>query len=162
FTAPFTRAPPMKPDTLVILGSTITALAVARHAWRLGLAAVIFDRSPGIACSSRIARHHVHDDADEALSLQRLFSLADSRLYLIATEDYWLRFIVKHRPALSAAFDRVLHPTNVVLELCLDKKKFAEWCQSQQLPSPALWSLADHDDLSRVHFPVFIRPAQTR
>jgi len=152
----------MKHETLVILGSTITALAVARHAWRLGLASVIIDRKPGIAFSSRLAKHQVYDDADEPLSLQRLCSLAGSRSYLIATEDYWVRFVVKHRPVLDAAFDRVLHPANTAIEVCLDKKKFAEWCQSQRLPSPALWTPSELDDLHRVRFPVFIRPAQTR
>jgi predicted ATP-grasp superfamily ATP-dependent carboligase len=152
----------MEHETLVILGSTITALAVARHAWSLGLSAVIVDHKPGIACSSRLATHRVHDDADEALNLQRLCSLGGSRSYLIATDDNWLRFLVKHRSALDAGFDRVLHPANATIEVCLDKNKFAEWCQSLQMSSPSLWSPEQLDDLSQLPLPVFIRPAQTR
>jgi hypothetical protein len=39
--------------SVVILGSTVTALGVLREAHRLGLSCLVFDTRPGIAMSSR-------------------------------------------------------------------------------------------------------------
>ncbi|HEU4922669.1 MAG TPA: hypothetical protein VFT23_06325, partial [Burkholderiales bacterium] len=127
--------------SIVILGSSVTALGVLREAHRLGLSCFVFDTREGIAMSSRygdrvLAREH----ADPGL-ISELIALGTSERGLIATEDRWLELIASHRAALEDAYDIVLAPSNETLRVCLDKAHFARWCLETGLPACRSWSL---------------------
>ena len=112
---------------LVILGNSLTALAVARAAHRQDLRPVLFDHEPGLAFKTRLATKVVCQSRDDDDILARLTSLAPNS-HLIAVSDDWIRFIVRHRERLDAAFGRVLHASNETLVTCLDKDRFAVFC----------------------------------
>ncbi len=149
---------------LVILGSGITALAVARCAHRLGLSPVVFDASAEVAAFSRLVRSEIHPQPWCDSILAELQQLGErGRSFLICTADAWLQFLILHRAQLETSYARILHPTNNVLSLCLDKGRFAEWCAANGLPVPrslpadAATGLEDTD----LPFPVMVRPAET-
>jgi predicted ATP-grasp superfamily ATP-dependent carboligase len=151
------------PDRLVVLGSGITALAVARCAHRLGLQPVVFDTSAQVATHSRLVRTEIHPEPWCDSILAQLLQLgAEKHSYLIATADTWLQFLILYRPRLEAAYEAILHPASAVLALCLDKGKFADWCETQQLPAPQRYRLEESsrsdDD---IRYPLLVRPAET-
>ena len=144
--------------SLVILGSTVTALGVLREARRLGLSCTIFDTRAGIAMRSRYAVSALSRESSDLAFLTALTSIGAKHCALIATEDRWLEFIVAHRDSLEAVFGDVLVPSNDALRICLNKAAFAAWCEEQALPSCRSWSL---DRLAEVRLPALIRPAST-
>lgn len=149
---------------LVILGSGITALAVARCARRLGLEPVVFDAAAEVAASSRLVLAEIHPQPWCDSILSRLQELGSQRKsLLICTADAWLQFLILHRAQLEAAYVRILHPANDVLALCLDKGRFADWCRANGLPVPRTFvpDTAPIAGESRLPFPVMVRPAET-
>ncbi|MDH3673804.1 MAG: hypothetical protein OES46_22035 [Gammaproteobacteria bacterium] len=151
--------------SLVILGSSLTALALARDAYGNKCSPIIFDRIPDIACHSRLAHVEPSKNTSEAELIRTITHLGgDRRNLLIATSDYWLNLIVKYRELLKEAYATVLHPRNNVLRLCLDKKKFALWCQEHGVTTPAVL-ITDRDPVksTRIYkqltYPVFLRPS---
>lgn len=149
----------MKPR-IVILGSSLTALAVARDAHARGLAPVVIDTDPGIALATRRAQRVVVADAEQALA--RVLDHAGAAHALVATGDDWLRFVVTHRARLAAAFGTILHPSNPTLEMLLDKHAFAQWCAAHDLPTPRTWVPDTAPRPAQLRFPLLVRPRATR
>lgn len=149
-------------STLVILGSSITALAVARDAHAHGLRPVVVDRRRGIASRSRWVDCVPVADLDDDATLASLHGCAGPDAALVASADQWLRFVVEHRPALDAAFGRVLHPPNTMLQVCLHKGRFAIWCRGNDLPTPPFWLPGSGPERpATLHWPMLLRPCQT-
>ncbi len=147
---------------IVILGNTVTALAVARDAAAHGLAAVLVDTQDGIAFRTRCAATHLLRDAGDIGVLEHLIHLARQMpSVLIATGDVWLRFLMRHRPALDREFASVLHPDNCALETCLSKAAFARWCREQSIEAPAAWLVGEEPRPADLALPMLIRPADT-
>lgn len=144
----------------MILGSSLTALAVARDAHARGLAPVVVDTQAGIALATRRAQRVLVAGADEALA--RVLDHAGAAHALVATGDDWLRFVVAHRTRLEAAFGRVLHPANPMLEILLDKHAFARWCVANALPTPRTWLPDAEPRPAQLRFPLLVRPRATR
>lgn len=146
---------------MVILGASITGLAVARHARDCKLNAVVVDSDDGPAFDSRSAAAVRVGSHSEAATIDRILSLGDSQAGLIATSDHWIRFVIEHRSRLGAAYKTIVHPANSTLELCLDKMKFSEWCNASALPCPVAWTPGRKPRPASLAFPVLIRPVQT-
>ncbi|HTE42866.1 MAG TPA: hypothetical protein VK629_18735 [Steroidobacteraceae bacterium] len=147
---------------LVILGSSLTGLAVARDAHALGLRAAVIDTDFGIGLRSRCAEPMLMPArTSQEDILQRVLSAATPRDYLIATSDFWLRFSVANRAVLDQAFRKVLIPSNATIETCLDKAKFGKWCREQQLSAPCTWSVDEEPRPTELKPPMLIRPAKT-
>jgi predicted ATP-grasp superfamily ATP-dependent carboligase len=148
---------------IVILGSSTSALAVARCAHRLELSPVVFDSAAEVAASSRYVQAEIHPAATQDGTLARLVQLArQQRSLLIATSDTWLRFLMLHRAVLQSCFTRILHPDNVTLATCLDKGRFASWCAQHQLPAPRRFDLPGPvATQAALPFPLLVRPAET-
>ena len=149
---------------LFILGGDETGLAVARNAARLGLRPVVIARSHDISVWSRLITCVLVDEpgGDDSLAILRALAAPGGRPPLVATNDPWLRFIMAHRAALDERFT-VLHPGNEVLDVCLNKRRFAEWCFAVGLPTPALVDVPPGVHLSpsvaqSLSFPLFLRP----
>jgi len=124
---------------LIVLGSDVTALAVVRDAYHLGVSSVVVDNRPGLATASRFAHAEVHAAARTADLVPRIRALAErAPSALLATSDVWLRALVAHRDELCASGMDILHPDNASLEVCLDKRRFAAWCADAWLPSSRL------------------------
>jgi len=152
-----------KPNRLVILGSSVTALAVARNAADLGMRPIVFDRGRDIATSTWRAEVRAFPGADSASLLEELLKAGmEAPACLIATSDAWLRFVAEHRDALQRPFAEVLQPTTSTLAICLDKTAFAAWCTEQKLPTPRCF---DANRIARdsemLPFPLLLRPQQT-
>lgn len=150
-------------SSLVVLGNTLTALAVVRDARNRGLNPILVDKSWGIACHTRRAHLYMLDPSHtEQEQLAHVLELgANKQNYLIATGDSWLRFIVRHRTALDGAFARVLHADNEALEICLNKTRFAQWCHDNDVPAPAAWFPGKEARPAELKLPLFLRPADT-
>ena len=148
---------------LVILGSSLTALAVARNAARLGMRPVIVDTQAGIAASTRKAAVDIVAGGDEPSVLSRVTDHAQpAPAWLVATSDAWLRFLIAHRALLELRFVQILHPGNAVLADCLEKSRFARWCAVNGIPAPASYAVETvQQDPASVRFPVLVRPAQS-
>ena len=145
-------------NSLVILGSTVTALGVLREAHRLGLSCVLFDTRAGVAMRSRYARPVVVPEHDDRVLLTALAGLGTKQCALIATEDRWLEFIRTSRTALEQSYGTVLVAPNESLRICLNKGAFSDWCEKQGLPACQTWSL---ERLAEVRLPALIRPVST-
>lgn len=147
----------------MVLGNTLTALAVVRDAHNQGLDPILVDKAWGIACHTRTARWELLNDANtEASQVDSLCELGANREnYLIATGDSWLRFIVRNRSALDAAFKHVLHARNEILEICLNKIRFAQWCREHDVPAPRAWFPLSEARPRALGLPLFLRPADT-
>ena len=76
--------------------------------------------------------------------------------WLIADSDHWLRFIVENRRSLEYA--TVLHPSDKVIETCLAKDRFSQWCRHSGFSTPEIVAADD----SAIRFPVVVRPNLTR
>jgi predicted ATP-grasp superfamily ATP-dependent carboligase len=139
---------------LVILGGTLTGLAVARDARRAGMRCRVFDIDGGaIRYSSAVDEYLSCASYDEALAD---LDKQDGEYWLIADSDHWLRFLVANRHRLGRAV--VLHPVNEAIEVCLSKHRFARWCEQQGFFTPRVVRPGDAD----VRFPVVVRPDSTR
>lgn len=149
-------------STLVILGASITGLAVARDAHRHGMRAIVADCVDGPGMHSRCATAVPVPPADDARALESVLGLAGRQVALIASSDQWIRFIVEHRSTLDASFLSVLHPANDTLRLCLDKMAFAEWCVAKGLPTPAAWMPDREPRPAHLRFPLLLRPVLTQ
>jgi predicted ATP-grasp superfamily ATP-dependent carboligase len=149
---------------LIVLGSDVTALAVVRGAYHLGVSSVVVDNRSGIATASRLAHADVHAALRTTELVPRIRELAErAPSSLLATSDVWLRAIVAHRAELSVNGMDILHPDNARLEICMDKSRFAAWCEQNWLPAPR--SYAVPPDLSTetrgsVAFPALVRSAE--
>ena len=133
---------------LIVLGSDITALAVVRSAYHLGVLSVLVDNRAGIATASRLAHADVHPGLRPAELVPRIRELARrAPSALLATSDVWLRAVVAHRAELSVNGMEILHPDNARLEICLDKGRFARWCEQHWLPAPRPYGISANANL---------------
>jgi predicted ATP-grasp superfamily ATP-dependent carboligase len=146
---------------LVILGSSITALATAREAHRLGLRPIIVDNASGIAHRSSLVEAASFREGTEAENLDQVRALGGPDACLISTADLWLRFLRRNREVLESAFCALLHPSNEALDICLSKSAFAEWCLAHHFPAPGYCHANDAACLQRIRYPVMVRPAET-
>jgi predicted ATP-grasp superfamily ATP-dependent carboligase len=146
---------------LVILGGSITALAIAREAHSLGLRPVIVDSKSGIAHRSWLVERASLPEGNEADILSRVCALGGPDACLISTTDLWLRFLRHNRETLERAFRSVLHPSNETLDICLSKAAFADWCLANRFDAPRYCRGEDAPCLHGIRYPVLVRPAET-
>lgn len=149
---------------LVVLGSSITALAVVRSAHALGMSPLLFDTRREIAAATRLARLEIHPGIPRSEIAERLIAIGrEAPSALISTSDSWLRFIAAHRRALEQAYVRILHPGNHTLAICLDKEKFAAWCERHGLPAPRRYTASSHlrPRTAPLPFPLLVRPTES-
>jgi predicted ATP-grasp superfamily ATP-dependent carboligase len=146
---------------LVILGASVTALAVGRDAHRHGLRPVVVDSEDGPALHSRWVTPVQVGSATEAATLDRILSMGGPQVALISTADHWIRFVIEHRLVLSSSYQTVVQPANKTLELCLDKMAFSEWCTASGLRSPIAWIPGRGTRPTSLGFPVLLRPVHT-
>lgn len=146
-------------STLVILGASITALAVARDAHRHGLQPVVVDSEDGPALHSRWVTPVKVGTATAALD--RILSFGGPDAAVLSTADHWILFLIANRAVLSSSYKSILQPDNATLELCLDKTAFSEWCVASSLPCPEAWSPGRTQRPASLSFPLLLRPART-
>ncbi len=148
---------------LVVLGDTITALAIVRECRTVGLPSVLIANRPGPATFSNIPRViSLQAVSNEELLEVVLRQAGEEGTALIADSDSWLSWIISHRSTLQSKFAAILHPSNEVLELCLNKSSFLRWCAARKLPAPKLYE--DSHILGQIDagMPVIVRPELTR
>lgn len=146
---------------LVVLGSSITALAIAREAHGLGLQPVVVDVADGIAHQSSLVQTPRFRAGSETENLRQLCELGGTDACLISTADLWISFLRRNRDALERAFLAILHPPNESLDICLSKTAFADWCLMNQLRTPKYCRGDDAARLRDIVYPVLVRPAET-
>ena len=147
-------------STLVILGASITGLAVARDAHRHRLHPVVVDYEDGPGLHSRRASAvKLGSNAQE--TLKHVLSLGGPQAALISTSDDWIRFVIEHRSALKSSYGLIVQPENSTLDLCLDKMAFSEWCNASGLPCPVAWIPGQAPRPASLGFPVLLRPVRT-
>jgi len=151
------------PPRLIILGTSATALAVARNATDLAMRPIVIDTAEDIAASTRRAEVRIFRDRNADALLEHITTTATATpAWLIATSDAWLRFVMQHRETLQRHFVEILHPDNSTLGICLDKSAFAQWCVARDLPAPRLYDAAQVlTDSADVRFPLLLRPRQS-
>jgi len=149
--------------TLLILGSSLTALAVARAARRKRLRCVLLDTVPGPATATRTASFR-RLESDDMASLSRATSdfAQGNDVAVIADNDRWLRFVRKHRDALLGQGWRVLHPHAAAIGVCLDKSAFLQWCAAHSLPAPRWYDAATIEAIDAGAYPLIVRPEWTQ
>ena len=154
---------PSATRTLILLGSSLTALAVARVAHRKGLRCVMLDNAPGPAASTRTATFRQLRAADMASLAESTRDLPqDGSVAVVADSDRWLRFVRAHRDELSASNRRVLHPSAAAIEICLDKSAFLRWCAQHDLPAPRWYDPSEAEALDGSAYPLMLRPEWTQ
>lgn len=150
----------MRPERLVVLGASVTALAMVRAAHALGIACELVDVEDGVAFATRLAARECRAGATRTNLLAEVSARCRGRdAWLVATTDEWLRTVRGAGDALDRSFARVLHPAADVLDVCLDKARFAAFCDLHGLPAPG-WCdpSADPEALA---YPLLLRPSAT-
>ncbi len=149
-------------NRLVILGSSVTALAVVRDAYRLKMSPLVFDTVSGIASSSRLATSLIVSAPTEVFPLLKKHAEVH-KLWLLATSDFWIKFIVDNRGQLDELCEKILHASDEILEICLGKQKFSSFCLQNNIPVPQLYTRLDIENGTPETFsyPLLIRPAET-
>ena len=148
-------------NRLIILGASVTALAVVRNAVVNNLEPVLLDTRNGIAFQSSLAQSVFCNGNSDSEVLQTLLELGHSgRCSLIATSDRWIDFLVSNRSSLEQAYDTVLQASNDVLKICTDKLLFAHWCDENNVATPRLYQFDAQDLPSDVelNYPLLLRP----
>ncbi|MEP6609636.1 MAG: hypothetical protein ABJA83_13280 [Burkholderiaceae bacterium] len=150
-------------SVLVILGASITALAVARDAHCHGLQPVIVDQADGPAFHCRWVTPVRVSAIAEPATLRSIIDvgLGVPDAALISTADHWTRFVIEHRSTLTSSFRAILQASNATLEICLDKLAFSEWCVASGLPTPLSWVPTLSPRPAALAFPLLLRPVRT-
>jgi len=148
---------------IVVLGSSLTALALVRVAYRSGFKAALLDDRDGPAARTRVASFRRLVASDEGTMVGDISAeLTDGATALVADSDRWLRFLVRHEQDLSRRGFTVLHPEPSAIETCLDKSAFLTWCARHGLPAPRLYEVGSASTLDEVSFPALLRPEATQ
>jgi predicted ATP-grasp superfamily ATP-dependent carboligase len=160
------RADPTLPAAvrnLLVLGSSLTALAVARAAYQKRLRCVLLDNVAGPAVATRMASFR-RLEADDMASLCRVTAdfAHGNDVAVIADSDRWLRFVRKHRDSLSGQGWRVLHPNTAAIDVCLDKSAFLRWCSAHGLPAPRWYDASNIEAVDDGAYPLILRPEWTQ
>jgi predicted ATP-grasp superfamily ATP-dependent carboligase len=141
-----------------MLGTSLTALAVARVAVRAGYEVVMLDDRRGPATETRLARFRFMESADPAVVCAHVKDEARAAgTVLLADSDRWLRFVAPNFAALEACGVTVLHPQPAQIGTCLDKTAFLRWCEREHLPAPRLHEPGT-GSAARLQYPLMIRP----
>ncbi|NOX75397.1 MAG: hypothetical protein GXP17_01970 [Gammaproteobacteria bacterium] len=151
----------MSRKRLIILGASVTALAVVRNAATLNLAPVVLDTRDGTAFRSSLAQTIFCDGNSDGEVLHTLLNLSQSGpCSLIATSDRWIDFLISNRSSLEQAYDTVLQASNDVLSICTDKLLFAHWCDKNNVAAPRLYQPNEQGLLPEAeeHYPLLVRP----
>ena len=148
-------------SSLVILGASITGLAVARDAHEHGLRPIVIDSEDGPGLHSRWVLPVRVNPATDVTTLNRILSFGGQHAALISTSDDWSRFVLDHRSALDSSYRTVVQPANATLEVCLDKMAFFKWCAASGLPTPAAWIPGGGPRPESLSFPLLLRPVRT-
>ena len=154
----------MAKDTIVIFGSSITALAVARTAARCGMRVVVVDENKGIAMRSRYVKSIVVSRSDPDKALEMIGNrIEGKRALCVADCDDWLNFIQENRSSVESFFGTVLHPSQETLAICLDKNRFLGWCKEQGIRAPEKFELDENGEIAGPpKFPILLRPERTQ
>jgi predicted ATP-grasp superfamily ATP-dependent carboligase len=155
----------MSRSEMVILGGSITGLAVLRQAARSGYSPVLVSEPDDVAGFSRFGRKLVgrpDGDCDEA-TLRALQDIGvATTASLIATSDAWLRFIRRNELILRERFALILHPESDTLDTCVDKIRFSVWCADHRVPSPLCYSAVSELPPDEDIYPLMLRPTGSR
>lgn len=153
-----------KVESLIVLGSSLTALGVIRSARKNNIPCCLLDTASEIAFASNIpvTKILLEENSSEGDLLHELKKNGGSRNHLIATSDIWLQFIIKHREEIEESYLAILHPANEDLKICLNKGVFYAWCIRNNLKTPfsviSSGSTVNSDSWSENDFPAIIRP----
>jgi D-aspartate ligase len=95
---------------------------------------------------------------ENLIELGRRFSV---KPVLLLTDDITVLLVSKHRQRLSPYYHLLL-PTNDVIELLVDKTRFALYAKENAFSVPRTWIINDKDDLEKaseaIRFPCFVKP----
>ncbi|HHI94766.1 MAG TPA: hypothetical protein ENK04_14890 [Gammaproteobacteria bacterium] len=151
----------MSRNRLIILGSSVTALAVVRNAVANNLEPVLLDTRDGIAFRSSLAQNIFCDGSSDSEVLHTLLELGQSGICaLIASSDRWIDFLVSNRSSLEQVYGAVLQASNDVLTICTDKLLFAHWCAENNVAAPRLYQFGEQDlpPDEALNYPLLLRP----
>lgn len=149
--------------TLIVLGSSLTALAVARVAHRSGLRCIMLDNTPGPAAATRLAQFRRLDSMEmKSIAAACTDLVGREEAAVVADSDRWLRFVRSHRDELAATRWLVLHPQADAIDVCLDKSAFLKWCAAHGLPAPRLYDPAALARGEHAQYPLMLRPEWTQ
>jgi len=153
------------PDCLVVLGNTLSALALTRVAARAGWRVILASDKEGIAGKSRFAEKLIFQKSDPEYILETLARTVgkSTAAFCMADSDRWLRFIAAHRNRLETIFSDILHPDQEVLNICLDKNRFLAWCRENSINAPADYTVHASGKITPDPvFPLLLRPELTQ
>lgn len=149
--------------TLVVLGSSLTALAVVRVAHRQGYRCVMFDHMAGPASQTSMAEFRLLKASDAVSLRERAGDLIGRNdVAVIADSDRCVRFVRLYREALESFGWRVIHPSGEAIDICLDKSAFLRWCAEKGLGAPRLYDAANAATIDASAYPLMLRPEWTQ
>jgi predicted ATP-grasp superfamily ATP-dependent carboligase len=148
-------------EVVIVLGASQIALEIAREAIRLGARTVnMIDTVSDVGSFSNCSSFH---QLPQNFHFDEVFRAIDKvvvkgKTVLLADSDQWLDFVKMYRFRLDPLV-AVLHPTNDVLELCLSKSKFGDWCTDNSIRTA---ERIDEQEIANgllpLDFPLIIRP----
>lgn len=152
----------MKDVNIIVLGSSVTSLAVVRSAAINNYDVYLIDKAPGIAFKSKFI-NQMNSCLIDVITIETLIDASrhHKKNYIIATSDLWIKILIEIRHLLDKLNINVLHPDNDILELCLNKGMFYSWCNNNNVPCPMHHVINRNSNIDiHVEYPMLARVAE--
>lgn len=149
---------------IIIIGSTVTALSVIRSAIRNKYNVFLIDNVKGIAFYSKYINEKnsvvVKDSCTDFVI--KFSKKTNNNYYLIATSDNSLNEIILNRYAIEKSGIDIIHPENIILNTCLNKNKFYQWCCENNFNHPLVYNDIIKNNIhdSNIKYPLLVRVAE--
>ena len=147
---------------VIIIGSHIQALGLARQASRMGVNVVLFiEERTSVARFSNAVHRTVWFRSLNRLG-EYLEPYEDSDTLLFPTADPYVEYMAEHYDTLKEHFYMGI-PTPELVELFCDKRNAYKFCDANGIPHPASCYPENLDDVKRLSagltYPVVVKPA---
>src|SRR4051794_1702262 len=137
----------------IVFGDGVTALAVIRSLGRAGVPVYVAGAaSENISCSrwyTRAPGEPIAETTDGGVVAEYLRGLAFARAVPIPASDEWALALGSLPESTTSAFPAPVAPRHV-LEILIDKERFAEATRQFGIPAPRTIRVRSADDLSAV------------
>ncbi|OHB69073.1 MAG: hypothetical protein A2V70_11605 [Planctomycetes bacterium RBG_13_63_9] len=146
----------------VVFNCHYNGLAIIQELGRRGVPVHALDSERSVGTYSRFARYSfcpnpLTDEAGFIAALQDLGRAIGHRAVLLPTRDEWAVAIARWKDSLSEHFIPCVAEREVV-ELLIDKRRFAEWAERGRYPVPRSWTADRLGEIPKEAFPIAAKP----
>lgn len=149
---------------VVILGSHIQALGLARQAHAIGVRAILMipDKYSVAYYSNTISRTVLYESLEDLYRHICFYKTIEKENLLFPTNDEMIEFLSIHYDEFNNSFFMGI-PNPGIIELFNNKRNSYQFCEANQIPCPHSWypnSIKEIEQIAeRINYPVIIKPS---